>query len=733
MKLRQHGVQWQGLEVAILAFAAFLGSFLFLRFNLDIPRSMNSSGAGEALVESKNGVHVMRTSEIDMPTFIDVAPDVGLDQVTSKRLSYGPNLGDYNGDGRLDLLLNNHGDPVALYQQSIQGRYTDVVELAGIEVEGDMHGAAWGDCDNDGYLDLYQTLGAFHGARKKTNRLYHNEKDGTFTEVTADAKVTDPRGRGRSASWVDYDRDGNLDLFITNITGVDSKDQLYTNLGDCRFDNDSADVGDLASGFGMGVAWADYDKDGNMDAFHYQYNTSLRIFNNNADGTFSNLMYMAGIIHERICNAVWGDFDNDADPDLFMTKCYPSMVDGLRLSDNRIETFGTRNSEDDEQDGIDFSTDAETIHFRVIFPTVSRCSKDQKALVHIGRKGISPHAKYREFCAYSITNGRGGYGAPDYQIGQDHGLYIWQSGPGDWHLRWIVPPDGRQSQYIAVIEADQPITDAVLIEPEIPQRDFTNRLYRNNGDNTFEDVAGNAGVHHNLNSQDAMWADFNNDGFLDLYVVNAGDTQIGNQPNFLYMNQGDGTFMEVGSQVGASGTEEGLGANGAIGDFNADGFPDIFIQNGHHFSTSFNGPHQLLLNSGNQAHWLQIQLEGNESNRLGIGARVRVEMEDGFSQVREMNGGIHGTSQDEMLLTFGLGQRENISQVTVRWPSGIVQHLTEVTAEQRLVIIEPPRFGLLGRLSVQHFALGGLLVLGIVIIFLLLQRGGARSKSLQED
>lgn len=241
-------------------------------------------------------------------------------------------------------------------------------------------------------------------------------------------------------------------------------------------------------------------------------------------------------------------------------------------------------------------------------------------------------------------------------------------------------------RFSSCVAVDQ-ITEVRLLDPESPIRRISNRLYQNNGDGTFVDVAAAAGVQRSLNASDATWSDFNNDGYLDLYVVNAGDSQLGNQPNFLFLNRGDGTFQEAAETAGAMGTSEGLGARTAVGDLNADGFPDIFLTNGLH-RFQFNGPHQMLLNQGNGNHWLQVRLVGQGSNSLGIGARVEIVTADGLRQVREANGGIHGSSQDEMLLSFGLGQWEDVAEVKVRWPSGAIQTFTDVAADQRIAVFE---------------------------------------------
>ncbi|HEX6385460.1 MAG TPA: ASPIC/UnbV domain-containing protein [Anaerolineae bacterium] len=131
----------------------------------------------------------------------------------------------------------------------------------------------------------------------------------------------------------------------------------------------------------------------------------------------------------------------------------------------------------------------------------------------------------------------------------------------------------------------------------------------------------------------------------------------------------------------------------AVGDTNNDGFLDVVITHGLAAYGLLPGPHELLQNGGNANHWLQIRLVGQQSNRLGIGARVEIRLPDGHFQMREMNGGVHNYAQDEMIVSFGLANQTIVSQLTITWPSGTVQHLTNVASNQRLTIAETGETG----------------------------------------
>lgn len=480
--------------------------------------------------------------DLSMPTFTDIAPSLGVNIIS---MGFGSNPMDYDQDGDLDLLFLNHTKYLSLFQQQHDGSVINVAATSGLMLPGDDHGAAWGDCDNDGKLDLYVAKG-----HNEPNMLYRNQGNNTFLEIASQAGVADT-GRGRGSSWVDYNNDGLLDIYMTNAFYEGSSDKLYRNDGDCSFTDVTAQAGDIGLRFHKnGPSWADYDNDGYMDMLATSgyklpndplgLDMNVNLYHNNGDGTFTDVTGAAGIISEATNGMAWGDYNNDGYMDLFTLGC------------------------------------------------------------------------------------------------------SWNRG---------------------------------------------NRLYQNNGDGTFMNVAACAGVATNLGSEDAAWGDFNHDGYLDLYVTNAGDTVNGDQPNYLYLNNQDGTFTDVALASGAAGSNDGQSGGTTVTDYNGDGFLDIVITKGL-ATNSLAGPHELLLNSGNEGNWLQIKLQGVESNSFGIGARVAITTDVGMELVGQMNGGVHHFSQDEMLLNFGLGDSSFVDTIAINWPSGITQTLTNVSVNQKLTIIE---------------------------------------------
>jgi hypothetical protein len=218
-----------------------------------------------------------------------------------------------------------------------------------------------------------------------------------------------------------------------------------------------------------------------------------------------------------------------------------------------------------------------------------------------------------------------------------------------------------------------------------------NHLYRNNGDGTFTNVAAEAGVSRAIvNGQTAItWGigffDFNNDGWLDLHIVAGYIDTPSEQPDALFLNNGDGTFTDISVASGVDGAYYvDRGRTSAYADYDGDGFVDIFVG-------IFGEPPRFFHNDsramGNTNHWLEVQAVGTVSNRNGVGAKVRVTAGD-LTQIRQVRcGDSHGAGSD-LAVHFGLGQATQAEVVEVTWPSGQVQTLTNVLADQRITITE---------------------------------------------
>ena len=248
--------------------------------------------------------------------FIDVAPDLRMDKVDGGR---GSAWGDYDNDGDLDIVAVGTYQPHALFRNNGDGTFTNVADAAGIADPRGGWGSLFADYDNDGDVDLYITRGGWSGAAENT--LYHNNGDGTFTDVTHTAGVADPQS-SFCAAWADYDNDGYIDLYIADgVIGDGAANVLYRNNGDGTFTNTAAAAGVADTGNSLGTAWGDYDKDGHIDLHVVNYGQSNVLYRNNGDGTFTDVTPTTGM-NLPVTDAFvtfFLDVDNDADLDIFIS------------------------------------------------------------------------------------------------------------------------------------------------------------------------------------------------------------------------------------------------------------------------------------------------------------------------------------------------------------------------------------------------------------------------------
>ena len=246
----------------------------------------------------------------------NIASDLKMDKVDGGR---GSAWGDYDNDGDEDIVAVGTYQAHALYRNNGDGTFTDVAEGAGIADPRGGWGSLFADYDNDGYLDLYITRGGWSGAAENT--LYHNNGDGTFSDVTHAAGVADPQS-SFCAAWADYDNDGYLDLYIADgVIGDGAANVLYHNNGDGTFTNTAESAGVANTGNSLGTAWGDYDKDGHIDLHVVNFGQSNVLYRNNGDGTFTDVTPTTGM-NIPVTDAFvtfFLDVDNDADLDIFIS------------------------------------------------------------------------------------------------------------------------------------------------------------------------------------------------------------------------------------------------------------------------------------------------------------------------------------------------------------------------------------------------------------------------------
>jgi enediyne biosynthesis protein E4 len=517
--------------------------------------------------------------------FQNVAPGCGLDFVlrndaSGRKYQVETVLGglgviDFDHDGWPDLYCVNgaslpslrKSDPRffnRLYRNNRDGSFNDVTAKAGVQGRGYEMGVAVGDYNNDGLDDLYVV--GVHG-----NTLYRNNGDGTFTDVTQAAGVSgiDPQGRmlwSVAAAWLDYDNDGHLDLIVSNYCDWTAGDDP------------------ICGGLNPGDrAYCHPDM--------YRAEPVL-LYHNNGDGTFSEDSAQAGLsrLLGKGMGIAVGDYDGDGLPDVFIANDNDRNMLIHNLGGGKMREVGM-------QAGVAYNGD--------------------------GRQISGMGADFRDF---------DGDGLPD-----------------------IIMTGLRRETF---------------------------ELFRNTGKATFEDASASSGL-LNLSRPWNGWGcglvDFDNDGWLDVFIACGGLDTNEPQPNRVLRNLG-GRLEDVSDGAGKDFRVSRLHRCVAFADFDNDGRMDAAV-------TSLNEPIELWMNRTPQRHWLQVKLKGIKSNASAIGAKVICRNGE-RKQVALVTNSLGFASASDLRVHFGLGDAVQAS-LEIHWPSGIVQEMKDVSANQRLQIDEP--------------------------------------------
>jgi hypothetical protein len=495
---------------------------------------------------------------------------------------------DYDRDGWQDILLLNGMDwpghrrqrsTLKLYRNNRNGTFSDVTRAAGLDVELYGMGVAAGDFNNDGFPDLFISCVG-------QSRLFRNTGKGTFIDATEASGLQGPQGLSTSALWLDYDRDGLLDLFVCNY-----------------------------------VRWSpEHDVFCSLDGTHKSYCTpeayrgdTCWLFRNRGNGTFEDVTASSGIFDSssKSLGVAMFDYDQDGWPDLLVAndtqpnKLYKNLRNG-KFKDAGVEA------------GLAFSTDGKARAGMGI---------DTGDFENTGKPGVA------------ITN------FDNEMIGLYHSANTGSA--------------GRES----------------------------------GGSGTYDDIAMAAGLgapSRNTLGFGCAFFDVNLDGWLDLAVANGhidetvrnihGNVGYAQAPQ-LFLNEGGGKFRDVARQLGGGFETPIVGRGLAYGDFDRDGDLDLLM-------TTNNGPAYLYrndLNEGNRS--IRFQLVGTKSNRDAIGAAVRIFL-GGQSQMRVVRGGSSYLSQSELPVTFGVGKSGKIERVVIEWPSGRTEEYKDLITGKAYEIIE---------------------------------------------
>lgn len=532
---------------------------------------------------------VLPTVSSNQIQYIDVTKEAGIiwthidgrsgQKYCMEMLGSGAAFFDYDADGDPDLYLVN-GAPLPgditeeiptnrLYENNGDGTFTDVTQKAGVGDTGYGHGCAVGDYDNDGNLDIYVT-------NYGSNRLYKNNGDATFTDVTEKAGVAEPRW-STSCAFADYDRDGYIDLYVVNYLEYNIDENPW-----------------------CGIKEKDIRAYCEPDNFKAQTDT---LYRNNGDGTFTDVTKLAGIFNPtgKGLGVVWGDYNNDGHSDIY-------------IANDSTENFFFTNMGDGTFSEVGFMIG-----------------------VALNENGVAENGMGTAF--------------------------------GDWNndgwLDLTVTNYADQTNTLYHNDGDGFFTDATS-------------------------TTKTAKITYPYLGWATAFVDIDNDGFGDIFVANGhlqdNLTELGlqgtyEQQNLLLLNKKDGTFTDVSNSLGSGMILEDVSRGATFADYDLDGDIDILVSNS-------NTPPRLLRNEGgNRNNWLQIKLKTTQTSSDAIGTRVMVTTGD-LHQIREVQSGDGYLSQRELKLHFGIGDHDSVDKIEVRWVSGDIQIVEDVPANQILFLQE---------------------------------------------
>jgi len=452
----------------------------------------------------------------------------------------------------------------------------------------------------------------------------------TFTNVAPTLGVADP-GNGQGTVFFDFNNDGFLDIYLVNNG---SSNRLYMNSGGTSFTEVGAALGVANNGAGRGCAIADFNSDGLLDIVVGNFNQPMILFKNNSS-SFSRYTDTAGMNLLSYGGSInWFDYNNDGKIDCYMgNNGIPPRVNYLFRNNNFMN----------------FSQVADSVGFTDITSTISTACADYDNDGDVDLFTGSQTSIAGKTNFLYKNNGNGTYTDVATPAGLIVTLFSWGADWGDFDN------DGDLDLYVCNFNG-------------------ANNLFQNNGSGTFTDVALAQGVADLSQSFTCGWADYDNDGLLDLFVGNGS-----NGSDKLYKNNGI-TFTDVALSVGINDTL--LSNSSTWGDYDNNGYPDLYCSN--------NGvPNRLFKNSGGANRWLIVKLKGIDLKNSPIGARVTLKTGPN-TYIREVQGGSGHNGQNSLPLEFGVAGSMTIDSLIVRWPRGNISRLSNVSTNQILDVTEIP-------------------------------------------
>lgn len=565
--------------------------------------------------------------------FEDKSQEAGL---TGGTESWGLAWGDINNDNWPDLFSQGHRDYPRLYRNTGNNNFADVAyeydpnNLWINFTYDDKHGATFSDVDNDGDDDIYIAVSATGDAQLLISQA---ESNGTLVDVATSSGLSND-GTSRMGVWFDYNNDGLLDV-MRHSSG--SSSLLSRNSGSLTYSSQSVPCGNRTDWGQL----ADLNNDGDLDYIcGVQGLMPAGIFDFSS-GSFSDISSTLPNV-SLVSDTIAGDFNNDLQTDLILTR------GGLRPS-------GASKVNNTDIDAWFRSTNGVGFTFTGTGPIT--VTLDGSGI------GLFDDSIVLNLDTAGTTTGSG------------YGVSVTRNGS-----EWQVIHTTSSQAYVRV-RANNTVGEPVMFGTS--NQDDSAETYHGVNNGSGLDLRYNTGLFESVNCVSGVTADFDNDMDLDLYLACRQGAE--NLENRYYDNQGDGTFVLVSNHGGegpvGTGLELGVADSVVTADYDVDGFMDLAIANGLlYYPVSRGGPDSLLRNTGNSNHWVELDLNGSNSNRQGVGAKIFATA-GGVTQVREQNGGFHRWSQNHQRIHFGLAGNTSVN-IRVEWPSGQTDIYNNVTADQ---------------------------------------------------